>query len=54
MKLNDFLIKVKTSTYAALGESKERKLPDSSKEFLYEKGEWRYRDRYFGFNSFIG
>ena len=41
-KLSDFLVKAKINTYA------------SGKEFDFEEKEFRYRDRYFGFNPFIG
>jgi len=54
MELNEFLVKAKINTYASNGENKERKLEDGSKELVYEDGEWKYRDRYFGFNPFIG
>lgn len=54
MKINEFLVKAKINTYASSGEGGERKLEDGSKELVYEEGEWRYRDRYFGSNRFIG
>lgn len=53
-KLNKFLIKAKINTYASNGEGGEKSLPDGSKEFEFTKGEFRYRDRYFGYNHFIG
>jgi hypothetical protein len=54
MELKDFLVKSKVGTYASDGEGKEKILEDGSKELVYESGEWKYRDRYFGFNQFIG
>ncbi|TAL20188.1 hypothetical protein EPN90_01480 [Patescibacteria group bacterium] len=54
MQLEDFLVKAKINTYASVGEGGERKLDDGGKEFVYEEGEWKYRDRYFGFSPFIG
>jgi len=53
MNLNKFLSRAKKNTYA----SKYRKvliLEDGSKELIYEEGEFRYRDKYFGFNPFSG
>lgn len=54
MELKDFLIKAKINTYASNGENGEKELEDGSKELIYENDNWKYRDRYFGFNSFIG
>lgn len=54
MKLEQFLVKAKMHTYASSGEGGERDLEDGSKELIYEEGDWQYRDRYFGFNPFIG
>ena len=54
MILNDFLVKAKTNTYASNGEGGERALEDGAKELIYEQGEYKYRDQYFGSNSFIG
>lgn len=54
MILKDFIVKAKTNTYASNGEGGEKILEDGSKELIYESGEWKYRDRYFGFNPFIG
>lgn len=52
MQLQEFLIKAKINTYAS--GAREKTLKDGSKELWFEEGDWRYRDRYFGFNSFIG
>jgi len=54
MELNEFLIKAKTSTYASNGEANEQRLPDGSLELAYNEGEFSYRDRYFGFDPFVG
>ena len=54
MELSKFLVKAKVSTYASAGEGGERKLDDGGRELVYEEGAWKYRDRYFGFNPFIG
>jgi len=54
MELNEFLVKAKINTYASSGEGGEKILEDGGKELNYETGEWKYRDRYFGFNPFIG
>ena len=54
MRLNNFLVKAKISTYASVGESKETILEDDSKELIFEEGEFKYRDRYFGHHSFVG
>lgn len=54
MKLKEFLVKAKVNTYANSGEGGESKLEDGSRELVYEESGWRYRDRYFGFNPFIG
>lgn len=54
MELKDFLVKAKINTYASNGEGGENVLEDGSKELVYMDDEWKYRDRYFGFNPFIG
>lgn len=54
MELKDFLVNAKINTYASSGEGLEKILGDGSKELVYESGEWKYRDIYFGFNPFIG
>jgi len=54
MRLIKFLVKAKINTYASRGEGGEKVLPDGSKEFEFREGEFKYRDRYFGFNPFIG
>lgn len=52
--LEEFLVKAKVNTYASSGEGGERILEDGSKELTYEEGDFKYRDRYFGYNPFIG
>lgn len=54
MTLQEFLVKAKANTYASIGENGEKNLEDGSKELVYKEGEWKYRDRYFGSNRFIG
>jgi len=53
-QLNKFLVKAKINTYASNGEGGEKVLSDGSKKFEFKEGEFKYRDRYFGFNPFIG
>ena len=53
-KLAKFLVKAKINTYASSGEGGEEILPDGGKEFNFREKEFRYRDRYYGFNPFIG
>ncbi|MFW9828343.1 MAG: DUF5680 domain-containing protein [Candidatus Thorarchaeota archaeon] len=54
MELSNFLVKAKTKTYASVGESREKILQDGCKELKYSEGNFLYRDRYYGFNPFIG
>jgi len=54
MELSKFLVKAKRSTYASVGEAEEKVLEDSAKELTFEEGIFKYRDRYYGFNPFIG
>ena len=53
-QLSKFLVKAKISAYASSGEGGEKLLPDGGKEFEFRKEELKYRDRYFGFNPFVG
>lgn len=53
-QLNKFLVKAKINTYASNREGGERLLPYGSKEFEFKEKELKYRDRYFGFNPFVG
>ena len=52
--LKQFLIEAKLSGYANKGEAKEVILADDCKELTFEEGQLKYRDRYFGWNPFIG
>ena len=52
--LTSFLLKAKLKTYATGGEGNERNLDDGTREMSYREGNFFYRDRYFGFNPFIG
>lgn len=54
MTINEFLVKAKMSTYASVGGGSEKTLEDGSKELMYQEDEWKYRDRYFGLDKFIG
>ena len=54
MELSKFLAKAKIATYASVGEANERTLDDGAKELTFEDGKFKYRDRYYGFNPFIG
>ena len=51
-KLSKFLVKAKINTYASDGE--EKILLDGSKELEFKEEKFEYKDRYFGFNPFIG
>jgi hypothetical protein len=52
LELCKFLVKAKINTYASGKEGNI--LTDESKELTFEEGEFVYRDRYYGFNPFIG
>jgi len=54
MTLREFLVKAKACGYATKGESDELELADGGKELSYREGEYAYRDRYYGFNPFVG
>ncbi len=53
-QLSKFLVKAKINTYASSGEEGEKILEDGAKELKFGEGKLKYRDRYFGFNPFIG
>lgn len=53
-QLSKFLVKAKINAYASSGEVGEKVLPDGSKEFEFREGKFKYRDRYLGFNPFMG
>ena len=54
MKLEEFLVEAKINTYASEGEFGETKLVDGSKELRFGKCGFKYRDRYFGSDFFVG
>jgi hypothetical protein len=54
MDFTTFLLKAKLRTYATGGEGNEKDLEDGAREMSYREGDFYYRDRYFGFNPFIG
>lgn len=54
MNLEEFLVKAKVNAYASGGEGGETFLADGCKELTYQEGEFKYRDRYFGWNPFAG
>ena len=54
MNLKQFIVKAKINGYANKGEAKEAILVDGCKELTFEEGQFKYRDRYFGWNPFIG
>lgn len=54
MTLVEFIIKAKIAGYATGGENEELSFDDGSKGFTYSSGEYKYIDRYYGFNPFSG
>ncbi len=54
MRLEQFLVKAKLHTYASGDGGGERILEDGCKELDFQEGEFKYRDRYFGGNPFVG
>jgi len=52
MKFIDFVVEAKKNTYASGG--KEKILADRTHELRYEKGIYKYLDRYNGFDPFAG
>jgi Domain of unknown function (DUF5680) len=54
MTLREFLVQAKQAGYASAGEGGERTVVDGAKELTFARAPFRYRDRYFGFNPFIG
>ena len=54
MEFKTFLAKAKVNGYASSGEGVENNLEDGSKELIFEEGDFRYVDRYFGHDPFIG
>jgi hypothetical protein len=54
LKLEAFIVKAKINAYATGGEGGEMVLADGCKELTFQEGHFSYRDRYFGWNPFIG
>jgi len=54
MNLVDFIIKAKLSGYANDGENQEKNFNDGSKGFELTSDDYRYLDKYYGFNPFTG
>jgi len=54
VELEQFLVKAKVSAYASGGEGGEEILADGCKELSFQEDKYKYRDRYFGWNPFIG
>ena len=52
MDLANFLVYAKKRTYGS--EVEPKKLDDGSKEYQITSEDYTYRDRYFGYNPFIG
>jgi hypothetical protein len=53
-ELREFILKAKTHTYAAAGESLGRNITYAGREIRFVEGRFRYRDRYYGWNPFVG
>ena len=53
MKFEDFLVEAKRRTSGS-ADSKPKQLDDGSKEYLVEMDDFVYRDRFFGYNPFVG
>lgn len=55
MELAQFLVRAKSGAYASGGGAgQERILEDGFKELVYQAGGFTYRDRYIGYNPFVG
>jgi hypothetical protein len=54
MEIIDFIIDAKLSGYAAGSGNNELKFEDGSKGSEYKSKEYRYLDRFYGFNPFSG
>ena len=54
MDRNKFLVKAKVACYASEGEMNEEILDDGANQLKYQDGKFKYRDRYYGFNPFVG
>jgi len=49
-----FLVEAKQSTYAAGDAAKSTKEPDGSTTLIYQTGDWKYHDNYFGGEPYGG
>lgn len=54
MTLPEFLVKAKVRGYATEGERGEALFEEGGKVLSYREGPYEYRDRYYGFNPFVG
>ena len=54
MELAQFLVKAKLAGYASQEAVNEKMLDDGSRELTVDGEEFHYRDRYLGFNPFVG
>ena len=54
MDLEEFLVKAKIATYTSSGDEIGSVLDDGFKELTFETEGYVYRDRYLGFEPFIG
>ena len=54
MELAEFLVRAKKETYAKSEEIEEIILEHGSKEFVYEESGFKYKDKHYGYNPFIG
>lgn len=54
MTLQEFLVQAKMAGYATAGEGGELGVAEGGKELTFVRSPFRYRDRYFGFNPFVG
>ena len=53
-KLKEFLVEAKRSTYAAGDAAQKSTNEDGSTTIVFEDGDWKYHDNYFGGEPFGG
>ena len=53
-KLKNFLTNAKKNTYASGDKNKVKIFSDDTKEYVFDEGDFRYIDRYKGFEKFSG
>jgi len=53
-ELRQFLVEAKKSTYASGDSAKQKINDDKSTSLVFEHGDWKYHDNYFGRNPFGG